>query len=146
MNALLETLPASSQSILSRLATAFDADGAELALVGGPIRDLLLERPPTFDLDLTTNRTPDRIRSLGVVAGADKTYDIGERFGTIGFVFNQDADPVTIVEITTYRAEHYPDQSRHPVVAFGDSLIDDLGRRDFTINAIALGSDEWRTD
>jgi poly(A) polymerase len=138
MNALLETLPASTQSILTRLADAFAADGAELALVGGPIRDLLLEREPPTNIDMTTNRPPDRVRVLGQAAGADKTFDIGERFGTIGFVFNQGRQDETIVEITTYRAEHYPDRTRHPVVAFGESLVDDLSRRDFTINAIAL--------
>ncbi len=138
MNALLNALPAATQSILARLRDAFAADGAELALVGGPIRDLLLERPSPDNLDLTSNRTPDRVRLLGQAAGADSTFDIGERFGTIGFVFAMDTPDEIVVEITTYRAEHYPDQTRHPVVTYGESLVDDLGRRDFTINAMAL--------
>src|SRR3954452_10678359 len=138
MTSLLQTMPATAQAVLARLTSAFAADGAELALVGGPIRDALLERPPAYDLDLTTNRTPDRIRVLGEAAGASRTYDIGERFGTIGFIFGDEKATEIVVEITTYRAENYPDISRHPVVEYGDSLIDDLGRRDFTINAIAL--------
>ncbi|HQY31733.1 MAG TPA: HD domain-containing protein, partial [Thermomicrobiales bacterium] len=137
MMSLLDALPAESHAVLQRLGDAFRADGAELALVGGPIRDLLLERYPILDLDLTTNRHPDAIRVLGQRANPTAIFDIGERFGTIGFVFRVgDRDIVT--EITTYRAEQYPDQTRHPVVAFGDSLHDDLSRRDFTINAMAL--------
>jgi tRNA nucleotidyltransferase (CCA-adding enzyme) len=77
----------------------------------------------------------ERIRRLGEAAGAASTYDVGERFGTIGFVFGEPGAHVP-VEITTYRAEHYPDESRHPEVTFGQSLTDDLGRRDFTINAL----------
>jgi poly(A) polymerase len=133
---LLDDLPDHLQSVLHGLADAFAAGGAHLALVGGPVRDLLLERPVT-DLDLTTDAVPERIRRLGETAGATSSYDIGERFGTIGFVFGDDEQP-TPVEITTYRAEHYPDETRHPEVTFGTSLIDDLSRRDFTINAIAI--------
>jgi poly(A) polymerase len=132
----MDILPEHLQSILRALADAFAADGAELALVGGPVRDLLLERE-VVDLDLTTNAVPERIRRLGEAAGATGTYDIGERFGTIGFVFGDPAAQVP-VEITTYRAEHYPDESRHPEVTFGESLTADLSRRDFTINAIAI--------
>ena len=137
MTSILTSLPVESRTVLQRLTDAFRSDGAELALVGGPVRDALLDLPHRFDLDLTTNRTPDRIRALGTEAGATSVYDIGERFGTIGFVFAND-DAEIRAEITTYRAEHYPDPSRHPVVAFGNSLQDDLGRRDFTVNAMAL--------
>ena len=136
MTSLLAALPDDVQTILAKLTTAFRDGGAELALVGGPIRDLLLEREHSYDLDFTTNAVPERIRALGVAAGATSTYDIGERFGTIGFVF--EGARSTNVEITTYRAEHYPDSSRHPAVTLGESLEDDLSRRDFTINAIAL--------
>jgi poly(A) polymerase len=132
----MDHLPEHLQSILRALADAFAAEGAELALVGGPVRDLLLQRDVT-DLDLTTDAVPERIRRLGEAAGAASTYDVGERFGTIGFVFGEPGAHVP-VEITTYRAEHYPDESRHPEVTFGQSLTDDLGRRDFTINALAI--------
>jgi len=134
---LLQKLPDHLQTILRALETRFIDDGAELALVGGPVRDLLLERP-TADLDLTTNATPERIRRLGEVAGAAHSFDIGERFGTIGFVFESEGERPVPVEITTYRAEHYPDESRHPEVTFGASLVADLSRRDFTVNAIAV--------
>ena len=134
---LLANLPDHLQSILRTLETSFSGDGAELALVGGPVRDLLLERVIT-DLDLTTDATPDRIKRLGAAAGAASSYDIGERFGTIGLVFERDGlDPIS-VEVTTYRSEHYPDASRHPEVTFGTSLTDDLSRRDFTVNAMAI--------
>ena len=138
MNSLLHVLPKTTRDILGRLAEAFRSDGSALSLVGGPIRDLLLERHPTFDLDLTTNAVPEKIKLLGAQAGASHTYDIGERFGTIGFVFESADEPRVTVEITTYRAESYPDSSRHPDVTFGTSLVEDLSRRDFTINAIAL--------
>ena len=134
---LLDALPDHHQSILRALEMSFSGDGAELALVGGPVRDLFLERL-TDNLDLTTDATPERIRRLGEAAGAAHSFDIGERFGTIGFVFEPDGHDSVLVEITTYRAEHYPDQSRHPDVTFGTSLVDDLSRRDFTINAIAI--------
>src|SRR5205823_4297764 len=65
-------------------------------------------------------------------AGA-RVFSIGEKFGTIGGVFGE-----IQVEITTYRAEAYEAGSRKPKVEFGRSLLDDLARRDFTINAIAL--------
>jgi poly(A) polymerase len=134
---LLDALPDHQQTVLRALETSFSGDGAELALVGGPVRDLFLERQTT-NLDLTTDATPDRIRRLGEAAGAAHSFDVGERFGTIGFVFEPDGHESILVEITTYRAEHYPDASRHPDVTFGTSLIDDLSRRDFTINAMAI--------
>jgi poly(A) polymerase len=134
---MLDALPDHLRSVLRALADSFAADGARLALVGGPVRDLLLARKVT-DLDLTTDAVPERIRRLGDVAGATSSYDIGERFGTIGFVFEGAGESTIAVEITTYRAEYYPDESRHPHVTFGTSLTDDLSRRDFTINAMAI--------
>jgi poly(A) polymerase len=136
---LLDKLPIHARSTLEALHSAFAADGAALALVGGPVRDLLLERErPDLELDLTTDATPDRIKRLGALAGASSMFDIGERFGTIGLVFADDHQPSLVAEITTYRAEVYPDSSRHPEVRFGTSLEDDLSRRDFTINAMAI--------
>ncbi|MDQ2682673.1 MAG: CCA tRNA nucleotidyltransferase [Chloroflexota bacterium] len=136
---LLQKLQPHVLEVLEALERAFDADGAALALVGGPVRDLLLERQvDDAELDLTTDATPDRIRRLGEAAGARSTFDIGERFGTIGLVFDAGGDRQLVAEITTYRAEVYPDESRHPEVTFGDSLEDDLSRRDFTINAMAI--------
>lgn len=113
------------------LAAAFAAAGHELALVGGPVRDAFLDRPVT-DLDYTTSASPDEILRL-VGPLADATWDVGREFGTIAARI-RGAD----VEITTYRADQYDGVSRKPAVRFGESLEDDLVRRDFTVNAMAL--------
>src|SRR6478609_7268947 len=124
--------------IVERLALAFADSAFELSLVGGVVRDALLGFQIN-DLDFTTNATPEQIRHIAPRVEASSTYDIGEKFGTIGFVFTGEDDHETLsVEITTYRSEHYPDESRHPQVHFGTDLIEDLARRDFTINAMAV--------
>lgn len=113
------------------LGELFDAAGFELSLVGGPVRDLFLGAPAK-DLDFTTNATPDE--TLQVVADwADTTWEIGKEYGTIGIRKGND-----LLEVTTYRAEAYDPDSRKPTVAFGTKLEDDLFRRDFTINSMAL--------
>ncbi len=122
--------PASSP-VVGQLAEAFRARRWSLYVVGGSVRDWLRGRP-TADLDFTTNARPDEVKRLVRRAGADSLYTVGEKFGTIGAVFGQ-----TIVEITTYRSEQYEAGSRKPDVEFGDSLLGDLSRRDFTINAMA---------
>lgn len=109
----------------------FARAGFELALVGGPVRDLFLGET-SVDLDFTTNATPDE--TLAVVDGwADATWEIGKEYGTIGIRKGNE-----MVEITTYRAEKYDPDSRKPVVTFGTDLKEDLFRRDFTINSMAL--------
>jgi poly(A) polymerase len=135
---LFDALHPAQLDVLQRLATAFAEADEELALVGGIVRDMLLARPLLNELDFATSATPDVTRRLGEASGASSVFDIGERFGTIGLVFTlESASEPVIAEITTYRSEHYPDASRHPAVQLGGSLIDDLSRRDFTINAIA---------
>ncbi|MFZ9283734.1 MAG: CCA tRNA nucleotidyltransferase [Candidatus Nanopelagicales bacterium] len=117
--------------ITVELGKIFAEAGYELALVGGPVRDAFLGRLGN-DLDLTTNATPEQI--LNLVSGwADSTWDVGARFGTIGINKNGYK-----LELTTYRSESYDAASRKPEVNFGDSLEGDLGRRDFTINAMAI--------
>lgn len=117
--------------VVVELGEVFAAAGFELSLVGGPVRDLFLGRTPP-DLDFTTDATPDQI--ISVVSGwADAHWDIGRDFGTIGI---RKGD-ITI-EVTTYRAEAYDPDSRKPQVRFGNNLSDDLVRRDFTVNAMAL--------
>ena len=121
--------------LLTSLGSRFAEAGHELALVGGPVRDALLGRlstRPDADLDFTTDAHPEQIQALlGPVAEA--VWDVGARFGTIGArIAGRE------VEITTYRAEQYDAGSRKPEVSFGESLPDDLGRRDFTVNAMAL--------
>jgi poly(A) polymerase len=118
--------------VLGPLAQRFERAGHALALVGGPVRDALLGRA-NADLDLTTSARPDEIEQL-VQGWADAVWDIGREFGTIGC---RKGD--WTVEITTYRSESYDPASRHPQVRFGDSLSGDLGRRDFTVNAMAIG-------
>ena len=87
---------------------------------------------PSGDIDLTTDATPDRVKAI-VGPVADALWTQGERFGTIGARI--DGVPF---EITTHRAEAYRSDSRKPVVAFSTDIGTDLGRRDFTINAMAV--------
>jgi poly(A) polymerase len=116
---------------ISLLASAFAAAGHELALVGGPVRDAFLGRPVS-DFDLTTDATADQILAI-VAPVADAHWDIGREFGTIGARIDGET-----VEITTYRADSYDGETRKPTVEFGSSLEEDLVRRDFTVNAMAL--------
>ena len=119
---------------VAKLATAFRNAGFHLALVGGPVRDAFLGRDIN-DLDFTTNaRVDDIVRTITPIA--DAHWETGRDFGTIGArVDGKD------VEITTYRADLYDGVTRRPEVTFGDSLEEDLIRRDFTVNAMALELD-----
>ncbi len=103
-------------------------------LVGGSVRDLLMERS-CDDYDFATSRTPDEVEDAVRAAGR-RPYLAGKRFGTVGFKVGGHT-----VEVTTFRAETYVDGSRRPDVRYLDDLGDDLARRDFTINAIALHGD-----
>jgi poly(A) polymerase len=116
---------------VSTLASAFSAAGFELALVGGPVRDAFLGTR-SVDLDFTTNATPEQVLDL-IVPLAEAHWDIGRQFGTIAARLRGET-----VEITTYRADSYDGESRKPEVRFGSRLEDDLVRRDFTVNALAL--------
>ncbi|WP_288026451.1 CCA tRNA nucleotidyltransferase [Arthrobacter sp.] len=118
------------------LGQLFADAGFELSLVGGPVRDLFLHRTSP-DLDFTTNATPDEILAVAK-KWADSHWEMGREFGTIGFRKRKPGGGVLLVEVTTYRAEAYDPESRKPAVAFGTSLEDDLARRDFTTNAMAL--------
>ena len=117
--------------VVLELGRRFVDAGHELSLVGGPVRDLFLGRTSP-DLDFTTDATPDQTVAL-IKKWADNFWEIGRAFGTIGM-----RKAGFQIEITTYRAEAYDPESRKPMVAFGSSLTDDLLRRDFTINAMAL--------
>ncbi len=115
---------------VAEIGRLFVRRGHELALVGGPVRDVLLGQRPG-DLDLTTDATPDQV--LTMASGwADRTWEVGIAFGTVGLRKGN-----TVFEITTYRSEHYGRTSRKPDVRYGTSLEEDLGRRDFTVNAMA---------
>ena len=115
----------------AQLAELFHASDEKLFLVGGSVRDAFLDRT-LEDFDFATSAHPDRIVSI-VDDWADAVFTVGAGFGTIGA---RKGDH--LVEITTFRAEVYRDHSRKPSVTFSDDIETDLGRRDFTINAIAL--------
>jgi poly(A) polymerase len=118
---------------------------APVNLVGGSVRDIVLNREPK-DWDYCTPLTPDEIEDVVRKAGR-RPYLTGKRFGTIGFKipsdFYQSQNPKewVYVEVTTYRAEKYDGKSRKPQVEFIDELDADLSRRDFTINAMVLQED-----
>jgi poly(A) polymerase len=117
--------------ITDSLASAFKSAGFTLALVGGPVRDAILGRLGN-DLDFTTSAMPDATKAI-LSAWGDAVWDQGAKFGTIAAKKGE-----VTVEVTTYRSDIYDPESRKPEVDFGDSIIGDLGRRDFTVNAMAL--------
>ncbi len=142
--------------IIVTLAQRFRAEGYELYMVGGAVRDLLLRRDAPLDADLTTNARPDEIKRLAAPTHPAALFSIGEKFGTVRLHYPRQSpattdptgpDPVLavgghdpdvdVIEITTYRSDRYDADSRKPEVTFGDSLDGDLLRRDFTINAMA---------
>lgn len=115
------------------MADVFARAGHRLFLVGGIVRDDLIgRRRAEADYDLTTDARPEQIKAL-VGPIADAVWTQGERFGTIGCSI--DGQPF---EITTHRADTYDPDSRKPIVEFGDDIGDDLARRDFTVNAMAV--------
>jgi poly(A) polymerase len=128
-NAVAELLRVSP--VADELGRRFAAAGHELHLVGGSVRDALLGRLGD-DLDFCTDARPEQ--TLAVVnRWADGIWETGREFGTIGV----QKDGLRI-EITTFRADSYDGVTRNPVVAYGTNLRDDLRRRDFTINAMAV--------
>src|SRR5450759_1122340 len=117
--------------LLTELGSRFVDAGHELALVGGPVRDAFLGRESP-DLDLTTSASPEQTHAI-LAGWADANWDVGRLFGTIGARKGKH-----VIEVTTYRADAYDRITRKPVVAFGDNLLDDLVRRDFAVNSMAL--------
>ena len=130
---------------MKRLFTAFEEAGRELYLVGGAVRDLIMGIPPERldDLDFATSATPDE--SLRILREAGfHTHAVGKAFGTVGALLQGDEAEgyPKDCQITTYRSgEVYDRGSRHPEVTFGDSIEDDLWRRDLSINSIAMTGD-----
>lgn len=119
------------EPVLDPLAARFTAAGHSLHLVGGSVRDAVLGRLGT-DLDLTTDARPEQVQAL-LRGWADAQWDTGIAFGTVGA-----AKDGQQVEVTTYRADAYDRVSRNPEVVYGSSLAEDLLRRDFSVNALAV--------
>ena len=117
--------------VLRDIGGRFALAGRDLFLVGGSVRDAVLGRLTT-DLDFTTNARPEEIQHI-VRPWADAMWDTGIDFGTVGV-----GKAGHRLEITTFRADSYDQMSRNPQVRFGDRLADDLVRRDFTVNAMAV--------
>jgi poly(A) polymerase len=119
--------------VAERVGAAFARAGHELHLVGGPVRDALLGRP-CADLDFATDARPEQVLEI-LAPLASATWTTGIEFGTVGARV-RDVE----CEITTFRADRYDRVSRNPAVEYGDSLADDLRRRDFTMNAMAVSA------
>ncbi|CAN5212310.1 CCA tRNA nucleotidyltransferase [soil metagenome] len=119
------------------LGERFAAAGHVLHLVGGSVRDALLGRLGE-DLDVTTAARPEQVQAL-LEGWAEATWETGIAFGTVGAQRRGFR-----IEITTYRAEAYDRSSRNPVVRYGESLTDDLARRDFAVNAMAVALPDWK--
>ncbi len=127
-DSLLALIPAEVVSVSSNLRLA----GYEAYLVGGCVRDLLINRRPK-DWDITTNAKPEQIQEI-----FPNSYYTND-FGTVGVKIDTENESLQIIEVTPYRTESGYSNKRHPdSVHFGEKLEEDLARRDFTINAIAL--------
>lgn len=125
------------------LASRFRDAGFRLALVGGSVRDALLGRLGN-DLDFTTDARPEDVLRI-VRPWADAVWEVGIAFGTVGCQkkSRDGGEKRTFqIEVTTYRSEAYDRTSRKPEVSYGDSVEDDLVRRDFTVNAMAVALPE----
>ena len=119
-----------SSEVLKRL----EEKGYESYLVGGYVRDKLMGRASS-DIDIATKARPDEIKE---VFKDYKVIEVGKAFGTIKLIADRSE-----YEITTFRADGtYKDKRRPDGISFSDSIYEDLKRRDFTINAIALRNDE----
>jgi len=113
------------------VADGLENAGFEAYLVGGCVRDIVLEKKPK-DWDLTTNATPEEIQKIFPETFYENTY------GTVGVVGESEDPTLKVIEVTPYRKEGaYSDARRPDTVEFGVSLEEDLKRRDFTVNAIA---------
>ena len=119
-------------SIAKELGLRFADAGHELYLVGGSVRDMMLARAGR-DLDFATSAHPEQTTRL-LQGWAERRYLVGVKFGTVGAL--RDGQ---LLEITTFRQEAYFQEHRKPAVTFGDDITTDLSRRDFTINAMAVG-------
>ena len=129
-------IPSEVKNILEALENA----KFEAYAVGGCVRDLLLAAVPK-DWDITTNAKPEEVQKLF----PDSFYE--NKYGTVGVKTGSDKPELGVVEITTYRVEEKYTDKRHPdKVQFTASLKEDLKRRDFTVNALAMRREGKITD
>lgn len=129
-NLLVAKLPQYTKSILN----ALNAAGYEAYVVGGAVRDLLLGREPD-DYDITTNARPEQLLALCEAKGWHTVDQLGHNFGCVAIVLDG-----MVTEVTTFRGERYDDSDAHRPAAtwYCSKLEDDLARRDFTVNAMAM--------
>jgi poly(A) polymerase len=118
-------------AVADELGLLFARAGHELHLVGGSVRDLVLGATSP-DLDFTTDAHPEQVLSI-TERWAQGVWDLGIAFGTVGLVKDGQR-----LEVTTFRDEVYRDSSRNPTVSYGTSLTEDLQRRDFSVNSMAV--------
>ncbi len=117
---------------IKNIASALQKAGFEAYLVGGCVRDLILKREPK-DWDITTNAKPAEIQGVF----PDSVYE--NEFGTVGVKTKSKTESLKVVEVTTYRIEGRYSDKRHPdEIKFAEEVGEDLSRRDFTINALAM--------
>ncbi|TET54015.1 MAG: CCA tRNA nucleotidyltransferase, partial [Actinobacteria bacterium] len=117
--------------LIGKLSKLFSDADHSLFLVGGSVRDVFINRAHE-DFDLTTDALPEEIEEI-VKDFSDEIWTVGKKYGTIGFSKNSKK-----AEITTFRSEIYEPESRHPKVTYSKTIEEDLKRRDFTVNAIAI--------
>ncbi|MDI6733890.1 MAG: CCA tRNA nucleotidyltransferase [Patescibacteria group bacterium] len=116
---------------IKEIAGVLEKAGFEAYLVGGCVRDLLIGKKPK-DWDVATNARPEEIQKLF----SDSVYE--NQFGTVGVKTESSDSTLKVIEVTTYRIEGKYTDKRHPdEVKFAKTIEEDLGRRDFTINAFA---------
>lgn len=130
------------------LGELFHQYGYELYLVGGTVRDTLLagdahELLDTIDLDFATSATPAQCEQL-LRGWADAVWTTGIAFGTVSCERTNTAGIPRKIEITTFRADTYQSGSRHPTITYGSSIDEDLGRRDLSVNAMAVAVPHFR--
>lgn len=117
---------------IGKVADSLDKAGYQAYLVGGCVRDLLLGREPK-DWDIATNAEPTVIQKIF----PDSVYE--NEFGTVGVKTRSRKEKLKIIEITTFRSEGVYSDKRHPdKISFAKNIEEDLARRDFTINALAI--------
>jgi poly(A) polymerase len=118
--------------LATELGERFRTAGYQLFLVGGAVRELVMGHPSRGEFDFATDAKPEE--TVRILQGwAEWRKLIGVRFGTVGA--GKDGK---VFEITTFRKEIYPADDRHPHVTFGERIEEDLARRDFTVNAMAV--------